>query len=147
MLSHRIRTFIAAVIYVVFAIPCQAKDPITLMAHSTGPGQWVGHYAEPLNEQDLKPFVGQYLLAGQWPKGVNRPDDPKLLLGRQKLGATRVVAVKVEEGGHLVRLSAGSIWQSNASDSYRRHCGRRLNLALVNGAAPKPGIISGSFSA
>ena len=109
MLSHRIRTFIAAVIYVVFAIPCQAKGPITLMAHSTGPGQWVGHYAEPLNEQDLKPFVGQYLLAGQWPKGVNRPDDPKLLLGRQKLGATRVVAVKVEEGGHLVRLTTDPV--------------------------------------
>ena len=109
MLSHHIRTFLTAVVYIVFTATCQAKDPVTLMAFSTGPGQWLAHYPQPMSEQDLKPFVGQYLLAGQWPKGVTRPDDPKLLLGRQKLSAARVVDVKVEAGGHLVRLTTDPV--------------------------------------
>lgn len=87
-----------------FFTPLSLRAAETVIAHSIGPGQWVAHYSEPLAESRLKPFVGKYLRFGQWPAGVTRPDDPRLLLDRSRLGAARVAALKVEAGGQLVRL-------------------------------------------
>jgi mono/diheme cytochrome c family protein len=89
--------------------PLSLRAAETVIAHSTGPGQWVAHYSEPLDETQLKPFVGQYLRSGPWPAGVTRPDDPKLLLDRTRLGAARVAALKLEGGGRLVRLATDPV--------------------------------------
>lgn len=78
-------------------------------ASSTGPGQWVAHLAEPLTEAEIKPFIGRYLLSGQWPEGVTRPDDPKLLLDRSRLGAARIVLARLEAGGRIVRLTTDPV--------------------------------------
>ena len=109
MSPNHIAKMIFVIGYACYGLPSGAQGQVTLLAHSTGVGQWVAYYAEPIKEEDLKPFMGRYLLAGKWPQGVIRPDDPKLLLDRAKLGATRVVAISVEAGGRLVRLTTDPV--------------------------------------
>jgi putative heme-binding domain-containing protein len=97
-----------------FVMPVDALgDLIEINAISTGPGQWVGWSEAPISNDLLKPFVGNYLKAGKWPVGVNRPDQPELLLAREKLSAIRVVAIRAESGGRLIRMTTDPAVSSN----------------------------------
>lgn len=79
---------------------------IVLKAFSVLPGEWIAYADKPVDQKDLDPFAGRYLLAGKWPEGVTGPDDRRILLGRDRLAATRILSVKAEEGGRVIRLTA-----------------------------------------
>ena len=66
MSPNHIAKMIFVIGYACYGLPSGAQGQVTLLAHSTGVGQWVAYYAEPIKEEDLKPFMGRYLLAGKW---------------------------------------------------------------------------------
>lgn len=80
-----------------------------ISVYSTGPGQWVGYSSEPLSFELLNELNGKYMLSGSWPAGVNSPDSPLLLLGRQRLASTRIAEVKLESGGRIIQLTTDPV--------------------------------------
>lgn len=80
-----------------------------LKAFSVLPGEWIAYSDKPIEQKDLDPFIGRYLLAGTWPEGVTGPDDPRVLLGQGRLAATRIAGLKAEAGGRRIRLTADPV--------------------------------------
>lgn len=89
------------------AIHGQERPKIKIRGVNIGPGQWIAYQEDaPLGSVDaLKPLIGQFLFSGPVPDGVTRPDDPRLLLGRERLAAVRMADVQLESGGRIVRLA------------------------------------------
>ncbi len=108
----------------------------TLKAFSVLPGEWIAYSDKPVDQKDLDPFVGRYLLAGKWPEGVTGPDDPRVLLGLGRLAATRIAGLKAEAGGRRIRLTADPVV---SPDPYRLKLGE-INLeATFTGLAANIG--------
>jgi putative heme-binding domain-containing protein len=108
----------------------------TLKAFSVLPGEWIAYAGTPVDQKDLDPFVGRYLLAGTWPEGVAGPDDPRVLLGKGRLAATRIVAIKAESGGRRIRLTADPVVSPEA---YRLTLGKIALEASFRGLAANIG--------
>lgn len=112
------------------------KSGITLKAFSVLPGEWIAYSDKPVDQKDLAPFVGRYLLAGKWPEGVTGPDDPRVLLGQGRLAATRIAGLKAEAGGRRIRLTADPVV---SPEVYRLKLGEITLEATFTGLAANIG--------
>ena len=79
MLNHLYRLLPAILVWLVPLTHSEA-EVLEIKAFSIGYGQWVAYSEKSISNEQLKPFIGQYLLAGKWPRGVYRPDDAGVLL-------------------------------------------------------------------
>jgi len=113
-----------------------ATTGTTLKAFSVLPGEWIAYSETPIEQKDLDPFAGKYLLAGKWPEGVAGPDDRRVLLGRERLAATRIVSLKAEEGGRRIRLTADPVV---SPEPYRLTLGKITIEANFTGLAANIG--------
>ncbi|MFM7319319.1 MAG: hypothetical protein ACKO5E_20425 [bacterium] len=107
---------------------------IEIKAFSIGPGRWVAYSDKEISVDAIKPFIYEYLLAGNWPKGVTRPDDPRILLGREKMAAARVVAIEPQKGGRTFILTTDP---AVSPDFYRRTIGDISITATFQGISAK----------
>lgn len=105
-----------------------------IKAFSIGYGRWVAYPEIEITGEKLKPFIGEYLLAGNWPKGINRPDDPALLLGREKIAAIRIVSAQVEKSGRMILLTTDP---AVSPDEFRRSIGDLTISATFQGISAK----------
>ncbi|MBI1323013.1 c-type cytochrome [bacterium] len=113
-----------------------ARTGTTLKAFSVLPGEWIAYSDKPVEQKDLDPFVGRYLLAGTWPAGVTGPDDPRVLLGQGRLAATSIVGLKAEAGGRRIRLTADPVV---SPEVYRLKLGEITLEATFTGLAANIG--------
>jgi putative heme-binding domain-containing protein len=113
-----------------------AKTVKTLKAFSVLPGEWIAYSDAPVDQKDLDPFVGRFLLAGKWPEGVTGPDDTRILLAKGRLAATRIVGLRAESGGRRIRLTADPVV---SAEPYRLQLGAIAIEATFDGLAANIG--------
>jgi putative heme-binding domain-containing protein len=129
MLNHLYRLLPAILVWLVPLTHSEA-EVLEIKAFSIGYGQWVAYSEKSISNEQLKPFIGQYLLAGKWPRGVYRPDDAGVLLGREKMAAVRIVSIQAEKEGRMILLTTDP---AVTPDEYRRTIGELTLSASFQG--------------